>query len=129
MHRTGWRGWAGGAGLAGLGWLGWLGLQSAVCSVPEDSVPFGPGPAGCGWLGFFSPRDGFSLPETRTRPAEGEELPLGTCTQLHVNSKPLTNQSTSAGPATSVGSKLRVLQQCWVRNGTEASALKLSSRI
>ena len=33
---------AGGAG------LGWLGLQSAVCSVPEDSVPFGRGPAGCG---------------------------------------------------------------------------------
>ena len=38
-----------GLGWAGLGWAGWLaGLQSAVCSVPEDSVPFGRGPAGCG---------------------------------------------------------------------------------
>ena len=112
------------------GWLGWLaGLQSAVCLVPEDSVPFGRGPAGCGRGGFFSPRDGFSLPVTRTRPAEGEELPLGTCTRLDVSSKPLTNPSTSAGPATRVGSRLRVLQQCWVRCGTEASALKLSSRI
>ena len=37
------------AGLAGwLGWAGWAGLQSAACSVPEDSVPFGRGPAGCG---------------------------------------------------------------------------------
>ena len=34
--------------LAGLGWAGWAGLQSAGCSVPEDSVPFGRGPAGCG---------------------------------------------------------------------------------
>ena len=39
---------AGGAGGAGGAGLGWLGLQSAVCSVPEDSVPFGRGPAGCG---------------------------------------------------------------------------------
>ena len=40
-------GWAGGAGwLAGL--AGLAGLQRAVCSVPEDSVPFGRGPAGCG---------------------------------------------------------------------------------
>ena len=38
-------GWA---GLGWLGWLGWLGVQSAECSVPEDSVPFGRGPAGCG---------------------------------------------------------------------------------
>ena len=41
VHRTGW---------AGLGWarLGWLGLQSAVCSVPEDSVPFGRAPRAVG---------------------------------------------------------------------------------
>ena len=41
-------------GWAGLGWagLGWLGLQNAVCSVPEDSVPFGRGPAGCGCTEF-----------------------------------------------------------------------------
>ena len=31
-----------------MGLAGWAGLQSAVCSVPEDSVPFGRGPAGCG---------------------------------------------------------------------------------
>ena len=36
VHRTGWLGGAG------------LGLQSPVCIVPEDSVPFGRGPAGCG---------------------------------------------------------------------------------
>ena len=38
LHRM--AGWAGLAGLAGL--------QGAVCSVPEDSMPFGRGPAGCG---------------------------------------------------------------------------------
>ena len=80
-----------------------------------------------GRVGFFSPRDGFSLPGPRTRPADGEELPLGTCTRLHVDSKPLTNQNTSAGPATPVGSKLRVWRQCWVRYGTEASAPTCSS--
>ena len=53
---------------AGLGWLGWVGLgrlaglQSAGCSVPEDSVPFGRGPAGCGSRLLFPQRDRLSLP-------------------------------------------------------------------
>ena len=57
------------------GWAGWLagwlaGLQSAVCSVPEDSVPFGRGPAGCGAAANYGPSPPkkkvffFLLPET-----------------------------------------------------------------
>ena len=39
-------------------------------------------------VGFFSPgENGSSLPGHGTRPAEGEEHPLGTCALLDVDSK------------------------------------------
>ena len=70
QNRLGW------AGLGWLGWLGWLaGLQSAVCSVPEDSVPFGRGPAGCGGL-CFDPGGPGHAPGSRDTPRRQRgELP------------------------------------------------------